>query len=41
MISLDNTYNAEDLEDFDKRIQKRIQSDITLEYMIEFKFDGL
>ncbi len=41
MISLDNTYNAEDLEDFDTRIQKKIQSNITLEYMLEFKFDGL
>ena len=39
MISLDNTYDAEDLGDFDTRICKRLGDKRTLEYMIEFKFD--
>ena len=53
MISLDNTYNAQDLRDFDERVKKNLQltpnpsldkrgeQDIDLEYMIEFKFDGV
>lgn len=40
MISLDNTYNAEDLRDFDTRVQK-LSGKQELEYMLEFKFDGL
>lgn len=42
MISLDNTYNAEDLRDFDERVEKNIES-ITknVEYTMEFKFDWL
>jgi len=40
MISLDNTYNEEDLRDFDTRVKKISKSD-DLSYMIEFKFDGL
>ena len=42
MISLDNTYNAEDLRDFDSRVKRNLwwyEGD--LEYMIEFKFDGV
>jgi DNA ligase (NAD+) len=41
MISLDNTYNAADLEDFDTRIKKILKIEHTLPYTIEFKFDGL
>jgi len=41
MISLDNTYNAEDLQDFDTRIKRILKTDNTLPYTIEFKFDGL
>lgn len=43
MISLDNTYNEEDLRDFDERIKRllKIEKDLDLEYMIEFKFDWL
>jgi len=41
MISLDNTYNAEELRDFDKRIKKILKTQGTLPYTIEFKFDGL
>jgi DNA ligase (NAD+) len=43
MISLDNTYNEEDLRDFDERVKKNIQKDFFQEisYIAEFKFDGL
>jgi NAD-dependent DNA ligase len=29
MISLDNTYNEEDLKDFDERVKKIVNSDTT------------
>lgn len=38
MLSLDNSYNADDLRDFDKRIRKEV-SDV--EYVVEMKIDGL
>ena len=38
MLSLDNSYNAEDLRDFDKRVKKEV-SDV--EYILEMKIDGL
>ena len=41
MISLDNTYNAEELRDFDTRVKRITQEDKDLPYTIEFKFDGL
>lgn len=41
MISLDNTYNAEDLRDFDTRMKRILKSEVDLPYTIEFKFDGL
>lgn len=41
MISLDNTYNAEDLRDFENRIQRILKKETRVEYMLEFKFDGL
>jgi len=48
MISLDNTYNEEDLNDFDERVIKRLninnyKSKINenIEYTLEFKFDWL
>lgn len=42
MMSLDNTYNADDLREFQKRIRRILKDeDIELEYMIEYKFDGL
>lgn len=50
MISLDNTYNEEDLCDFDERVKKLINSEENQEginlnsqiaYAIEFKFDWL
>jgi DNA ligase (NAD+) len=39
MLSLGNTYNEQDLRDFDDRIQKAIGNNF--EYVCELKFDGL
>ena len=39
MLSLGNTYNEQDLRDFDERIRKAIGNDF--EYVCELKFDGL
>jgi DNA ligase (NAD+) len=41
MISLDNTYNEEELNDFDTRVKKLSGIDRNIPYTIEFKFDGL
>ena len=38
MLSLSNTYNEEELQDFDDRIKKLI--DIPFQYVCELKFDG-
>ena len=40
MLSLGNSYNAEDLLDFDKQIKKLTKSDAEVIYNIEPKFDG-
>ncbi|MFK8102206.1 MAG: NAD-dependent DNA ligase LigA [Saprospiraceae bacterium] len=42
MLSLDNSYNAEDLNDFDQRIKKLVLMDTeeAIEYCVEPKFDG-
>lgn len=39
MLSLSNTYNAQELRDFDERVRKAIGNDF--EYVCELKFDGL
>ncbi len=39
MLSLSNTYNEQELRDFDQRIQKAIGH--AVEYVCELKFDGL
>lgn len=39
MLSLGNTYNEQDLKDFDDRVRKAIGNDF--EYVCELKFDGL
>lgn len=39
MLSLGNTYNEQDLRDFDERIRKALGSNF--EYVCELKFDGL
>jgi len=45
MMSLDNTYNADDLLEFEKRIKRILDSDAessrSIEYIVEYKFDGL
>ncbi|MDC3029888.1 NAD-dependent DNA ligase LigA [Flavobacteriales bacterium] len=39
MLSLGNTYSAQELVDFDKRITKLVETDI--EYVCELKYDGV
>jgi len=39
MLSLSNTYNEQELRDFDNRVQKAIGH--TVDYVCELKFDGL
>lgn len=44
MMSLDNTYDAEDLREFEMRIRRILREEWQereLEYMVEYKFDGL
>jgi len=38
MLSLSNTYTREELEDFDRRVQKELEA--AVEYVCEIKFDG-
>ena len=42
MLSLENSYNAEDLRDFDKRLRKllALEADVPLDYGVEPKYDG-
>lgn len=40
MLSLDNTYNADDLRSFDERVRKLIDLD-TVPYVAELKLDGV
>ncbi|MEM6723638.1 MAG: DNA ligase (NAD(+)) LigA, partial [Bacteroidota bacterium] len=42
MLSLDNSYNLEDLMDFDRRIKDKanLPEDLEIEYVVEPKFDG-
>ena len=40
MLSLDNSYNAEDLTEFDKRIKKLTNEEGDIQYVVEPKFDG-
>jgi len=39
LLSLDNTYNAQELSDFDNRVQK-ILGHSDYDYLVELKFDG-
>lgn len=39
LLSLDNTYNSEDLRDFDRRVRDRIPEE-SFTYAVELKFDG-
>ncbi len=40
MLSLDNTYSADEIKDFDKRVKKHL-GDEKVEYVVELKFDGV
>ncbi len=41
MLSLANSYSAEDIFEFDQRVKKFLNSDNDVEYLCEPKFDGL
>ena len=41
MLSLDNAFNSEDVEDFDRRVKERLLQDGDLEYCCEPKLDGV
>lgn len=41
MISLDNTYDEDDIAQFEGRIRNILKSDEPLGYAMELKFDGL
>ncbi len=41
MLSLDNAFNSEDIEDFDRRVKERLLQDGDLEYCCEPKLDGV
>lgn len=40
MMSMDNTYSAEELREFDNRVRKNLK-DEEYEYVVELKFDGV
>ena len=40
MLSLANTYNEEDLLDFDRRVREALTGDEKIEYVVELKIDG-
>src|SRR3972149_6024821 len=41
MLSLDNAFSFEDMEEFDKRIKRLLKTDREIEYTVEPKYDGL
>ena len=41
MLSLSNTYNISEIEDFDKRVKKIIDIKKKIDYVLELKLDGL
>lgn len=40
MLSMDNTYSAQELREFDERVSKNLKSE-KYEYVVELKFDGV
>jgi DNA ligase (NAD+) len=40
MLSLANTYNEDELYDFDRRVKDALQEGEKIEYIVEFKIDG-
>lgn len=41
MLSISNSYNTQDLTEFDRRIKKSLETDDGVEYCVEYKIDGL
>jgi DNA ligase (NAD+) len=41
MLSLENAFSDDELEDFDRRLRKRLETDEAIEYVCEPKLDGL
>ena len=41
MLSLSNTYNEEEIRDFDRRVRSLLNPDESFEYVCELKIDGL
>jgi len=41
MLSIDNTYNADELREFDKRVRKALGNDAGVTYVVEPKIDGV
>lgn len=41
MLSLSNTYNEEEIRDFDRRVRSLLVDDIVFEYVCELKIDGV
>jgi DNA ligase (NAD+) len=41
MLSLDNAFSSEELEDFDRRVRERLGADELIEYACEPKLDGI
>ncbi len=41
MISLSNTYSIDEVREFDERVKKFLDSEKSIEYFCELKFDGL
>ncbi|TNF37731.1 MAG: NAD-dependent DNA ligase LigA, partial [Gammaproteobacteria bacterium] len=41
MLSLDNVFNEDELKDFYRRIQQRLDADVSIEFAAEPKLDGL
>ena len=40
MMSLDNTYSADEIREFDERVRKNLKGE-KIEYVVELKFDGV
>src|SRR5215831_1756331 len=40
MLSIDNTYNADELREFDKRVRKALKGE-PVQYVVELKIDGV
>src|SRR2546429_2033527 len=41
MLSIDNTYNADELREFDKRVRKQLGKGEAVTYVVELKIDGV